>query len=241
MTSRRFLAAAALWTCTMAIALGAAGCGSNKKVVQPPPDTPPNPNTPVNALLLFQWALQHRDTTQYRTLFTDDFVFVFVPGDTAATNHFGGTWTYLEERISTHHLFVDGSLSGAPAASITLPFSGTLTDEPDLRPGKNPTWHRKINALFLLTVQKTDLSSRQIVGGSTFYLVRGDSASLPADLVAAGVQASASRWFIERWQDVTGGVGPSLALRPTGPARGQATSLPTWGELKVDYLAAPIP
>jgi hypothetical protein len=233
------LLAAILLVWGIALAIGATGCGGGKKSTQPPPpDTPPNPNTPVNALLLMQWAIQHRDTSQYRTLFTNDYDFVFVAGDTASTNHFAGTWGYAEERTSARHLFVEGSANGAVATSITFPLSGTPVDEPDLRPGKNPTFHRKITALFVLTVQKADLTSEQIVGGGTFFMVRGDSADVPSDLIAAGVQANSSRWFMEHWVDETGGVGPVLALRPAaGPARPLAVSLPTWGQLKVKYLA----
>ncbi len=239
MTLRRVLAATMLVTWGIALAIGAVGCGGGKKTTQPPPpDTPPNPNTPVNAMLLMQWAIQHRDTTQYRTLFTSDYVFVFVAGDTASTNHFGGPWGDGEERTSARHLFAEGSVNGAVATSITFPYSGTLIDEPDLRPGKNATWHRKVTALFVLTVQKADHTSEQIVGGSTFFLVRGDSASVPSDLIAAGVQANSGRWFLERWQDETGGVSPVLALHPAAsPARAQAVSLPTWGQMKVKYLA----
>jgi hypothetical protein len=221
-----------------ALAAGAAGCGGKKgRPTEPPTDQPPNPNTPVNAMLLFQWALQHRDTAQYRSLFTADYVFEFMVGDTAATNHFGGTWGYGEERTSARHLLVEGSTGGSPAATLTIPFSMTLDDEPDPRPGKNPAWHRVVTAWFVLTIQKQDTTADQIHGGGNFYLVRGDSASLPTDLAGLG---TSGRWFIERWEDITGGVEPPLALRPggAGPARPAPTSLPTWGQIKVRYLPA---
>lgn len=218
--------------------LATAGCGSKKSnpVQPPPPDTPPNPNTAVNAVLLLEWAVEHRDTTQYRTLFTSDYGFGFVPGDTASTNNFAGSWGYAQERASAAHLFVTGSPGRAPAAHITLTAtaSASLIDQADPRPGKNPTWHRMVApGVFAPNVTMTDSSAEQITGSAVFYLVRGDSANLPVDLAAAGVTATSSRWFIEGWSDKTGGVSPQTAIRP---ARAQAVELPTWGRLKVHYL-----
>lgn len=240
MTTRRFRAAAmrSAWI-AIALAIAVGGCGkSSKKTTQPPPSGPPNPNSPVNAVLLLQYAVQHRDTTLYKSLFPTSYAFSFAPGDTAATNAFPGTWGYLEEREFATHLFDTGSSGGAGASSITMPFSGRLADEPV--PGRNATYHRRVSALFVLTIQKLDTSSEQIVGGSTFFLVRGDSVTLPADLVAGGVQANSGRWFVEGWKDETGGVTPSLLRRPgVDPARSLPTSLPTLGELKVRYLPVP--
>jgi hypothetical protein len=237
MTLRRIVAGAVLGLCVTVVA----GCGGSKSTAPPPPpgDVPPTPNSPVNAVLLLEWALEHRDTTQYRTLFTANYGFAFVPGDTAATNHYGGPWGYAQERTSAAHLFDGGSPGGAQASTIAITTSGTLIDVADPRPGMNPTWHRLVTApSFSPTIDKVDHTAEQIVGGSTFYLVRGDSATLPADLVAAGVPANSSRWFILAWQDQTGGVSPNLMLLPgSAPARATAVNLPTWGALKVRYLS----
>ncbi len=240
MTNRRHFAAAllALW---IAIAVAAVGCGgSTKKTTQPPPpDQGPNPNSPVNAVLLLQWAMQHRDTTQYRTLFPTEYAFAFEPGDTAATNPFPGTWGYAQERAYATHLFQTGSSGGAAAASITMQFIGALSDE--AAPGQNATYHRRVITNFLLTVQMRDATAQQISSGTTFYLVRGDSASLPPDLIAAGVPGTSGRWFIERWEENYTGVAPNLALRPGDPpARSLPTTLPTLGQLKVRYLPPPV-
>ena len=236
MTFRRVAAAASLLS-VLAVAIVVPGCGGGgKKSTQPVPTGPPNPNSPVNAVLLLQYAIQHRDTSLYKQLFPTQYQFTFQPGDTAALNYFGGNWGYLEERQFATHLFNTGSPGNAYATSITIPFSPSpLTDAAVV--GQSSTYHRRVDLQMVLTIQKSDASAEQIVGGSAFFLVRGDSASLPADLIAAGVQATSGRWFIEGWTDQTGGVRPQYALRPgPRPARSTATSLPTIGELKVHYL-----
>ncbi len=234
MTPRRLAAAVTLVACfAVAIVLPGCGGGSKKTTQPPPPSGPPNPNSPTNAVLLLQYAIQHRDTSLYKQLFPTEYQFTIQAGDTAATNYFAGNWGYLEERIFATHLFDAGStVGGAHATAITMPFSPTtLTDAAVV--GKNATFHRRVDVQIVLTVTKSDNSAEQIVGGTTFFLVRGDSASLPADLISAGVQATSGRWFVEGWSALTGGVSPALALRP---ARSAGVGLPTLGELKVRYL-----
>src|SRR5689334_12079198 len=166
--SIRRLAAAVSLLAFLAVAIAVPGCGGGgKKSTQPPPPSgPPNPNSPVNAVLLLQYAIQHRDTSLYKQLFPAEYQFNFQPGDTAALNHFGGNWGYLEERQFANHLFDTGSPGNAHATSITMPVSPSpLTDAAVV--GQSSTYHRRVDLSLVLTIQKADTSAEQIVGGST--------------------------------------------------------------------------
>lgn len=211
----------------LALLLASSGCSKKSSPTAPPPPgpQPPSPSTPKGALQLLKWAYEHRDTTLYRSLFTTDFGFTFVAGDTA-----NRPWSYLDERASAAHLLAGGGASPA-AASITLSLSGSLTA--NVIPGLDPTYRMQISPPLNLTVTISDTSSLHAVGGGTFYFVRGDSALVPADLAGQGVTASASRWFIYRWDDGPYGVVPYASLRR--PAEPAGTLLSTWGDFKVRY------
>ena len=45
----------------------------------------------------------------------------------------------------------------------------------------------------------------QVTGAAGFFLVRGDSALIPPELIAKGVGPDPGRWYVERWEDETGG------------------------------------
>jgi len=64
------------------------------------------------------------------------------------------------------------------------------------------------------------------MGFANFFMVRGDSALIPADLAARGFRPDSTRWYIERWEDDT--------FQEVG-ARAMPTSTATWGTIKVLY------
>jgi hypothetical protein len=212
----------------LALLLAASGCGSKKSnpVAPPPPPSPPSPSTPAGALQLLKWAYEHRDTSLYRSLFTTDFGFTFVAGDTA-----NRAWTYLDERASAAHLLIGGG-SPSPAITVSLKFSGALSAV--AIPSLDPTYRMQIPAPLNLTMTLQDTTGINTIGNGTFYFVRGDSALVPADLAGQGVTATASRWFLYRWDDGTGGVSPYAALH-RAPAEPAGTHNETWGDFKVRY------
>jgi hypothetical protein len=86
-----------------------------------------------------------------------------------------------------------------------------------------------ITTQVLLDIRTTDGSAIDISGAAVFYLVRGHSAVIPADL---GAGPDSTRWYIRRWEDQT--------VQPTAPVvqgfRAQPSSSRTWGQIKALYL-----
>jgi hypothetical protein len=183
----------------------------------------PSPTNPQGVVRLFKWCWENRDITLYREIFTDDYRFAFAITDSSGTPYRGNPWTREDELISATNLFVGGSASEPAASSISLIFDGDLKAENDFRQGKAPRWHQQIQiANLTLTINKSDGSAVRVTGGALFYLVRGDSAVIPQELVERGFGADSTRWYIERWEDQTNvgtgaaSIGPALeAAAPT--------------------------
>jgi hypothetical protein len=215
----------------LALLLMIAGCGGGgggKVTNPPPPDPTPVPNTPTNAVRLFEWAQEHRDTVLYRKVLTQDFKFSFAAGDPAGLA-FGDTLDRAKELIIATHMFVGGSPKPA-ATSINLVFDPVLTAQPDDR-GFDPTTHKLIHTSHSITVRAPG-DTLTAAGFTDFYVVRGDVAAIPPGL---GLSADANRWWIEGWVDKSIVSGPALAprtLRPTGANEAHSDS---WGKIKSLY------
>jgi hypothetical protein len=200
----------------------------------------PTPNTPRNIVLLFRWCWENRAIDEYREVFTDDYSFQFAQLDTAGNAFRDRPWTREDEMISATNLFVGGSAAEAPADRITLDFTNTLREFPDSRPGKDPKWHKEFRVEVNLRVTRGE-STLEVRGPGLFFVVRGDSAAIPEELVARGFQPDSNRWYIERWVDetVADEAGPFSARRSRSEDSAQAQA-PTvslhWGELKAGYL-----
>jgi hypothetical protein len=128
-----------------------------------------------------------------------------------------------------HNLFVGGG-SCPPANSITLSFDPTLVPQDDDRPGKDPRWHQEILTGVNLYI-RTDDNSWNVQGRARFYVVRGDSAMIPQDLVAKGFGPDPTRWYIDRWDDETLVQSAARAV----PAQPLPTHAVTWGDILVLY------
>jgi len=190
----------------------------------PPPEPAPAPDSPTNLVRLFAWCWNHRDLERYRELFTDDYRFAFASTDSAGNAYRDVPWTREDELICVEHIF-------DAAASISLVFTGDLRAEPDFRPGKAYPWHQQVHVPYLtLTIVWKDGSSFQVTGGALFYVVRGDSATIPQELLERGFTHDPTRWYIERWEDQT-----SIRAAPMTPARTASARLVTWGDIKVLY------
>jgi len=261
--SRRIRAALGIAAAALTLA-AATGCFNpfsprtrSERAVSSPP---PVPSSPDQVIELFAWCWRNRAYQEYTEIFTDDFRFQFSVRDTAGQ---GGRGEFLDrtaELETARHLFIEGNANEPPARSITLEFTGTLRPEPDSRDGQNglikkTPWHYQIATDVLLRID-TGEQEFNVVGRATFYLVRGDSAQIPADL---GLARDSTRWWIERWEDETDGGAAaasiprieSLRAVPVGLTAGSGSPVSrsatptraaleelrlTWTQLKLGYL-----
>lgn len=203
-----------------------ASCRQTTRPVPIPPEPPPAANSPENAVRLLEWCWNHRNYDALVPLFTEDYVFVFALGDSAGNPYRSSPFTREDELACARAIFL-GTDDHAPASDIQLDLDKTLIALYDDRPGKNPKWHKTIRTKVNLVVTLDRGSGpevNEVNGYAKFYLVRGDSAAIPADLVARGFQPDSTRWWIDRWEDET---------LPPGSSRAQPTQNGSWGRIKV--------
>lgn len=212
--------------------LGTAGCfnpfspriADTRAVTTPPP----SPISPAGVLELFRWCWVNRAIPEYREIFTDDYSFQFSERDSAGNIFRTTPWRREDELVAAENIFVNGTAIDPPATSITLDYTQSLIPVPDDRDGKTYPWHQQIRSQVLLRVNRGE-NGFEVKGAALFYLVRGDSARLPIELVNRGFQPDSNRWYIERWVDETlqdpgtgalsqGWLPPGVA-RATSPAR----------------------
>ncbi len=217
----------ALLSIVLVLALGLTGCFNpfmpnvlNERVTT----TAPSPTTPAEAIRLFAWCWVNRGVEEYKELFTDDYVFQSASLDSAGN---GGRdiVTRRQEEIETAENIFIGSAERPPASKITLNFDRNLVPFPDTRPGKNSTWHKTIRTSVDLKVEVGDGSVLEVTGYALFYLTRGDSAAIPAELKARGFKPDSLRWWIDRWEDETL-ASEGAAIRPARPGNGRAYTIP---------------
>lgn len=214
-------------------------------------DPPPYPSRPDQVIRLFEWCWDHRSIIEYEEIFTEDFLFEFAATDTAGNAFRGRALTRFDEIETTRHLFVGGGTS-PPANSITLQLDQNLIPGADSREGKSDTtYFQEISTSVVLRID-TDEEDFQVTGQARFFLVRGDSALIPTELIARGFGPDPGRWYIQRWEDETvGPAGAYSALRqrregglsalPRGPGKPGETPATdtrygpretTWGFIK---------
>ena len=233
------------------IALAAGGCFnpfdplvSTQRVASTPA---PAPNSPTNVVRLFAWCWLNRDPALYAEIFTDDYRFQFAPNDSAGNPYQGSPWIREYELSSAQHIFAGGA-DKPPASDIQITIDNLLVARDDARPGKSAKWHKQVNTHVDLKItfdQNGSPDVNSIQGYALFYLVRGDSATIPPELVAQGFRPDSTRWWIERWEDGTAGSnGAQARMRPATSPRGRTASpsspLPigrvTFGQLKAAYF-----
>ncbi len=208
------------------------------------PDPPPAPNSPGGVLDLFQWCYEHRAIAEYKELFTDDYRFVFSPLDSSGAQYRDTPWTREDEVTSTSNLFLGGDPTQPAAASILLALDPNFQVRNDVRPGKNPRWHKTIRTTVTLTINDVVGGVTNVTGFSRFFLCRGDSALIPRELIDRGFGPDSTRWYIERWEDETAQPGYLVSGVPASISsmRGSVSSAEaqpsvslTWGTVKAHY------
>lgn len=216
---RRFVPA--LGVLALLLGLSSVSCLKGSRSTWPNPALAPTPDSPVAAVRLLEWAWNHENCGVVQGLLTDDFQFVFHPGDSAGNAYRDVPWGREDEIAASCHLFSE-------ARSIRLSFDRDLVDLPDNRPGKNPGFHRLIHTgvrVIAVIPGSSGDQVHEVTGSAAFYAVRGDSAVLPPDLVARGFGPDPGRWYLERCEDAT---------LPNG-LRSNAVARESWGALKAAF------
>lgn len=189
---------------------------------------PPEPSSAVGILRLYEWCWNHRDPDLYRELFTDDYQFQFATADTAGNAYRDRALNREEELDIATNIFVRGNSTSPPPSSISLVFDPNLVALPDGRRGKDGRVHKEIAAETLLRFEDP---AYEIKGTTRFFVVRGDSALLPQELVDRGFRRDSTRWFIERIEDETfEGLAPmriTASSEDRGPDRADFDPVPT--------------
>lgn len=191
--------------CALIAAFAAAGCFNpfmptvlNERVTT----IAPSPTTPADAIRLFEWCWVNRGLDEYKELFTDDYVFQSATVDSAGNGTRDVVTRRTDELETAENIFI-GTSERPPASKITLNFDRNLVPFPDTRPGKDGKWHKTIRTSVDLKVEVGDGSTLEVTGYALFYLTRGDSAAIPAELKARGFKPDSLRWWIDRWEDET--------------------------------------
>ena len=161
----------------------------------------PVPSSATGVVDLFRWCWNNRAYQEYTEIYDANFRFQFSARDTAGETGRGEFLNREAELETARHLFVEGTATEPPAQSISLTLDQTLRDGPDSRQGKNPKWHREIQTDVQLLI-KTDNQDFQVTGRATFFVVRGDSVTIPTELTDR-FKPDSTRWWIERWEDET--------------------------------------
>ena len=225
----------------------ATGCGSNpfNPPVDPgggglPADTPQN-DTPQNTMIRFERTYENQVLDQYELLFASNFRFTFSSqSDPGLVSQYGNNWGKDAEVTSTGNLF-DGftndlGVSFAGASAITLSLDGASFIDDPTRPDSGAYYKYVIVPAINLSIEIPSLSGGdpttfEISAPHDFYLVRGDVA-----LLDVTQEATASRWYIYRWDDKS----PPLAVTPhlASLAPSAQPVHTSWGNLKGSYAGA---
>ena len=196
-------------------ALALSSCAEPVRVVVQEPQ-PPAVTTPQNAVKLFEWAMNNRGTAELEELFTEDFAFVTAGADSAGNPT---RVTYDREwLLAKLRCMFKGGLESPPAQRIMLNFDKNLIPRPDDRDGYRDadSLFKSIRTSLDCAVEIGDGSTFEVTGYALFYVVRGDAAAIPPELMARGVLNDKRRWWISRWEDETVAYGkPQGATDPT--------------------------
>ncbi len=91
---------------------------------------------------------------------------------------------------------LEGGGALPPLRAIHVSFVGRPVVAGDPRPGKDARWHRIVRTGVVLAataIRDGRPLERLVRGDATFYVVRGDSARVPRELVARGFRPDSAR------------------------------------------------
>ena len=186
----------ALMSAGLGVVAALAWSCATKTVAPPPPaDTGPVADSPANAVKRFEWAMNHKSSETVRGLLAADFLFIGAAMDSAGNAS--------RDSLGGRGWFVD-ALAALDSAStqVTCYMDENPISVADPRPGRDPRFHKLVRSSLDLVVR--DAENRfQVTGGLLFIVTRGDSATIPAELEARGVQADSTRWWFDGLEDET--------------------------------------
>jgi len=70
-----------------------------------------------------------------------------------------------------------------------------------------------------LKVDVEEGNTLEVTGHALFFLTRGDSAVIPAELIARGFRPDSLRWWIDRWRNQTSPTAMVWSRAASGPPR----------------------
>lgn len=191
-------------------------CSTTRTVA--PQAIAPIADSPVAAVQRLAWAFNHHDLGILVGLLTGDAVFSSASADSAGNVAPDEPWTRAELLLALRSMF-DGVPGLSQPASVRLTLESDLVAGPDDRPGRDSQAHHSVGSGFeLVVVDPTSRTRFAVSGFLDFFTTRADSAVIPVDQALRGARADASRWWIDRLQDESVGVGglePNPANRTT--------------------------
>lgn len=199
-----------LMSATLGVVAALAWSCATKTVAPPAPtDTGPVADTPGNAAHRLEWAFNHGDFAAAAGLLTDDFTLagsVVDTADSVSRVERGRGWVLV--RLAA--LF--GVAPGFTPPELQMVIDRFPFAFVDPRPGKDPRFHKQIRTTLDLKIRDQALGSRECTGTLLIYCTRGDSASIPAELSAAGVRPDSTVWWFDRIDDETT---PGTMIQPS--------------------------
>jgi hypothetical protein len=203
-----------------AAALGAIavlGCGCATTLVTPEPvDEPPPASSAAAAVQRFAWGFNHKDVEVVRGLLTDDFQFI-----TAGLDSAGNPDRVPVPNVPNVRAWFLAALAAMSdsSSSMSMVLDRNLVAFPDTRAGKAPRFHKQIRSSADVRVRfRAPDGHVEVTGNLLFFVTRGDSAAIPADLIGRGFKPDSTRWWLDRIEDETlvGAAAVSSATQPSG-------------------------
>lgn len=222
------------------------GCGSNpfNPPIDPggdghvPGDTPVN-DSPQNLMIRFEKSYEFQDLPNYEALLTSDFRYTFSAASDPELVDRYPNWGLDDEVESTKHLF-EGFVNSngdpiAAASRIDMTLTGVQYGQDFTHTDSTAHYQKVVVTAVDMTIDVPqtgqDPIQYHINARHEFYIVRGDAAVLDA-----GQDASASRWYIRRWDDLSPPTTAAIArLTAINGAATSATPI-TWGEVKDSFF-----
>jgi len=222
------------------------GCGSNpfNPPIDPgsdghiPQNTPEN-DSPQNLMLRFEASYEFQDLQKYELLLTSDFRYTFSAASDPELVDRYPNWGLDDEVESTKHLFegfVNSGGNSVPAATrIDMTLTGVQYGS-DFTHTDSTSYYQKVVVTAVdMTIEVPQTGTEPITyhinARHEFYIVRGDAAVLDP-----GQDASATRWYIRRWDDLS--PPPPAAISRLAAINGAATAATptTWGKMKDTFF-----
>ena len=181
--------------------LMSSGC-EKANTLAPPRDLSPAATSPAAAVKRLEWAFNNRDVEAIDGLLTADLSFWTTVVDSAGNGSGLEEWT-REQLLASLQALLKGDQGAPAAARVQLTLDANPSPFPDSRPGHNSVFHRSVRTSLDVRVEAEEGNAFEATGHLLCYLTRGDSASIPTELLARCAKPDTARWWIDRIEDET--------------------------------------